>query len=182
MLAPARAPLEVDFARIRAVEGLDPRPRASAFGDSVLLGGSRALEEVFNLDLNAHVAEQASDLLERIESQVQSGQVRDLVLLHVGNNGIVTEGQLRGMLDLLSGAGRVVVATVRVPRPWMDPNNALIQRVAPEYPNVVVADWAAESADDREYLVKDGVHLSATGVQAYTRLLAEAAGVEVADE
>jgi peptidoglycan/LPS O-acetylase OafA/YrhL len=177
-LAPARAPLEVDFLRIRVAEGKDPRPKLTAFGDSVLLGSSRTLEGVFNIDLHAHVAEQATDLQQRIESQVRAGDVRDLVLLHVGNNGIVTEQQLRGMLDQLSGVPRVVVATVQVPRSWMGPNNALIARVAGDYPNVVVADWAETSADHREYMVSDGVHLTGKGAREYTRIIAEAAGVE----
>jgi peptidoglycan/LPS O-acetylase OafA/YrhL len=177
-LAPARAPLEIDLARMREAEGKDPRPKVTAFGDSVLLGSSRALEEVFNVDLHAHVAEQAADLERRIESQVAAGQVRDLALLHVGNNGIVTEEQMRGMLAALAGVPRVVVATVRVPRPWMKPNNALIERVADDYPNVVVADWADTSAENRDYMVKDGVHLTTTGAREFTRIVAEAAGVQ----
>ena len=177
-LVPARAPLELDFVRMKAAEGLDPRPRVTAFGDSVLLGSSRALEEVFNVDLHAQVAEQAGELGRHVAAQVSAGEVRDLVLLHVGNNGIVTEEQLREMLDQLSGAQKVVISTIRVPRAWMKPNNALIQRVAPEYPNVVVADWAAESADHRDYMVKDGVHLTTKGARAYTDLIARTLGVE----
>jgi hypothetical protein len=179
VLNPARAPLELDFARRLAAEGLDPRTRITAFGDSVLLGSSRGLENVFRVDLHADVAEQAAGLRQRIESQVAAGQVDDLVLVHVGNNGIVTEEHLRGMLGALSGVPRVVLATVRVPRPWMDPNNALIVRVAGDYPNVVVADWAEASEENRDYVVKDGVHLSGLGIEAYTTLIAEAAGVEV---
>ncbi len=177
-LAPARAPLELDFARMREAEGRDPRPKVTAFGDSVLLGSSRALEEVFNVDLHAHVAEQAADLERRIKRQAASGQVRDLALLHVGNNGIITEEQMRGMLDALAGVPRVVVVNVRVPRPWMKPNNSLIERVAVDYPNVVVADWAGTSAENRDYMVKDGVHLTTKGARELTRIVAEAAGVQ----
>ncbi len=104
--------------------------------------------------------------------------MRDTVILHVGNNGIVTEEQLRGMLDQLSGVPKVVLVTVRVPRPWMKPNNALIAKVAEDYPNVTVADWATASADHRDYMVKDGVHLTGKGAAEYTRVIAEAAGVE----
>jgi hypothetical protein len=178
-LAPARAPLEIDFARMAAAEGRDPRAKVTAFGDSVMLGASGALEnDTFNLDLHAKVATQAADVLTAITSQVSSGQLRDTVILHVGNNGIVTEEQLRGMLDGLSGAQKVVLVNVRVPRAWMKPNNALIADVAKDYPNVTVADWAKASKDHRDYMVKDGVHLTGKGAAEYTRVIAEAAGIQ----
>ena len=178
-LAPARAPLEKDFARMAAAEDLDPRAKVTAFGDSVMLGASGALEsDTFNLDLHAKVATQAADVLASITEQVSSGQLRDTVVLHVGNNGIVTEEQLRAMLAQLSGAQKVVLVNVRVPRAWMKPNNALIASVAKDYPNVVVADWAKASEDHRDYMVKDGVHLTGKGAAEYTRVIAEAAGVQ----
>lgn len=178
-LAPARAPLEREFARMLEAEGLDPRAKVTAFGDSVMLGASGALEgDTFNLDLHAKVATQAADVLESITSQVRTGEVRDTVILHVGNNGIVTEDQLRGMLDQLSDVPKVVLVNVRVPRPWMKPNNELISSVATDYPNLLLADWAKASEDRRDYMVKDGVHLTAKGAAAYTRVIAEAAGVE----
>ena len=51
------------------------------------------------MDLHAKVATQATDVLAAITSQVTSGQLRDTVILHVGNNGIVTEEQLEGVAD-----------------------------------------------------------------------------------
>jgi peptidoglycan/LPS O-acetylase OafA/YrhL len=177
-LAPAKAPLEKDFVRMASAAGLDPRPKVTAFGDSVMLGASGALEETFNVDLYAEVAEQAAEMLDVIDRQADSGDLRDLVVLHVGNNGIITEEQLRGMLEKLSAVPKVVLVNVRVPRPWREPNNALFARVAPDHPNVVVADWAKASAKHRDYFVKDGVHLTGKGARAYTELIAEAAGVE----
>jgi hypothetical protein len=169
-------PLEGDFERMRVADGLDPRPRVTAFGDSVLIGASRAVREAFRLDLNAEVGEQASEQLETIRAQASAGALRDTVLLHVGSNGIITEEQLRGMLEALSGAEEVLLVNVRVPRRWMEPNNALIARVAPDFPNVRLVDWAAASAEHRDWFVDDRVHLTAEGARAYTRLLAEAAG------
>ena len=177
--APVRAPLEVDFERMAAAEGLDPRPRATAFGDSVLLGASRGLGEVFRAEVDAKVAEQADQLAEVVRSRVAGGQVEDLVIVHVGNNGIVTEEQLRSILDELSGVPKVVLVNTRVPRSWMRPNNALIARVAADYPNVALADWAKASEEHRDWFVKDRVHLTTAGAQAYTRLIAQTAAIEV---
>jgi peptidoglycan/LPS O-acetylase OafA/YrhL len=180
-LAPARAPLERDFLRMAQAEGSDPRPKISAFGDSVLLGASGALEETFNVDLHAQVAEQAAQMQGVIEREVSRGELRDVVLIHVGNNGIITEDQIRGMLAALSPAQKVALVTVRVPRSWRDPNNALMARVAGDYPNVVLVDWAEASADHRDYMVKDGVHLTGKGARAYTALIAETLGVPQQD-
>ena len=40
-----------------------------------------------------------------------------------------------------------------------------------------MADWAKASEDHRDYMVKDGVHLTGKGAAVYTRVIAEAAGV-----
>ena len=177
-LAPARAPLERDFARMAEAEGRDPRPKVTAFGDSVLLGASGALEGTFNVELHAQVAEQAAEMKKVIAREVEQGEVRDMVVLHVGNNGIITEEQLRGMLEALSPAEKVALVNVRVPRSWREPNNALMASVASDFPNVVLVDWAKASADHRDYMVKDGVHLTSKGAKAYTALIAEALGVD----
>ncbi len=178
-LAPARAPLERDFVRQAAAEEYDPRVKVTAFGDSVLLGAVAAMEsEYFNVDLHADVANQADDLRDSIARMMGLGGVRDTVVLHVGNNGIVTDGQLRGMLDELALVPRVVLVNVRVPRPWMGPNNELMSAVAVEYPNVVLVDWAGASDGHREYLVSDGVHLTGQGAAAYANVIARAAGAD----
>jgi lysophospholipase L1-like esterase len=41
-----------------------------------------------------------------------------------------------------------------------------------------VADWADTSAENRDYMVKDGVHLTTKGAREFTRIIAEAAGVQ----
>ncbi len=178
---PPKAPLEEDFARMLAAEGLDPRPRVTAFGDSVLLGASPALEDTFNLDLNARVGEQADDQLAAISRAAQWGDLRERVLLHVGSNGVITEEQLRGMLAQLADVERVALVNVRVPRRWMAPNNALFERVAPDHPNVVLVDFAGAAAGHRDWFVDDGVHLTGKGAREYTELIAAALGVEAAE-
>lgn len=160
-------------------EARDRRTRATAFGDSVLLGASPALEErTFRLDLHARVAQQAGAVVEQVAHRMSTGGRPDVVIVHVGNNGIITEKQLRSMLEALLSVRRVVLVNVRVPRPWMAPNNRLFAAVAPDYPNTRLVDWAALSDGHEDYVVRDGVHLTWKGARAYTRAIAEAAGVE----
>jgi peptidoglycan/LPS O-acetylase OafA/YrhL len=176
-LPPARHPLERDFARWADAEGRDLRPKATAFGDSVMLGASGALENgALNVDIHAQVATQAGRLLEVVRAQVRAGAVRNRAILHLGSNGIVNSQQLRAMLVAL-GDRRIVLVNSRVPRPWMKPNNAVMAEVAADYPNVTIADWASAAAGRRDYFVADGVHLTPKGARAYAALIARAAGV-----
>jgi len=56
----------------------------------------------------------------------------------------------------------------------MSESNETIKRAASGLDNVVVADWARESAGHPEYLEPDGTHLTSGGQQAYARMLIEA--------
>ncbi|MGS8546853.1 hypothetical protein ACFKPX_23395, partial [Salmonella enterica subsp. enterica serovar Braenderup] len=75
-------------------------------------------------------------------------------------NGYVTEDQLRQILAMLSDCKRVVLVNTHVPRRWMEANNALIDRVAPDFPNVVTVRWNDVSENQPDYFVSDGVHLT----------------------
>ena len=67
------------------------------------------------------------------------------MLIHVGDNGIISPDQLDHTLAKLSDRRRVLLFTVRVPRDWQDPNNSIIHRMADKYANVVLVDWHAMS-------------------------------------
>jgi hypothetical protein len=172
-LVPVQAPLERDFYRLEQAEDHDPRPKVSAFGDSVLLGASPVLAEHLNLDLDARVAVQAEQVAGAIRSRAERGDLDELVLVHLGNNGRVTEEQIQAVLGQLTSARKVGLVTVRVPRSWQDVNNALFVKSAARYPNVVIVDWSRLAARNRNYLVADGVHLTNTGAQAYSRLVTD---------
>ncbi len=153
-------------------------PIVSAFGDSVLLGAAGALQkEGLLLDLHAKVGSQAEAVGELISSRMAAGKLHDRVILHIGDNGIVSRTELTGMLDELSRVGHVAITTVRVPRPWMAPNNALIRQVAASRANVRLVDWAELSQGHPTYLTSDGVHLTAAGARVYADAMREALGL-----
>jgi peptidoglycan/LPS O-acetylase OafA/YrhL len=172
--------LGAEFERQRGAEGLDPRTRITAFGDSVLIGAERTMEDdTFKVDLYAGIGRQAGGVESSIRTVAAAGDLRPRVLIHVGTNGNLTEDELDGMLDAVTGAQRVVLTTIRVPRPWQDRNNEVITKVAATYPNVVVADWHGTSEGHRDWFVTDGVHLTATGAKNYNALIARTFGVPV---
>jgi len=149
----------------------------TAIGDSVLLGVAPHLQDkVKKSAVDAEVSRQASGVLDRVRALAAADLLAPTVVLHTGTNGIVTEGQLREMLDLLADRERVVVVNVNVPRRWTDPNNEVIADVIGDYPNAVLADWAAVSAGRADYFVSDGVHPTWEGTKAFVKEIRRVAG------
>jgi lysophospholipase L1-like esterase len=149
---------------------------ASAFGDSVLLGAAPALErEAFNLDLYARVAQQTATTAQLLAAQAASGALRPVVIIDTGNNGIIAEADLKAMLTAAKGADRVVLVNTKLPRSWSKPNNRVIAQVAKQFENVRLVDLAKLASGHPEYFVKDGVHLTWAGAQAYSDAIEAAA-------
>ena len=100
-----------------------------------------------------------------------SGQLGDVVIVHLGNNGTFTKGQFDRIMRTLSGVDRVVFVNVSVPRAWEDPNNQVIAEGVERYPNAVLVDWHSASADRPELFYKDGYHLRPEGQRIYAGLI-----------
>ncbi len=152
----------------------------TAIGDSVMLGVADQLtDKIDGSQVDAEVSRQASGVLERVQKLAKKGLLAPTVVIHTGTNGIVTEDQLREMLDILSDRERVVIVNTNVPRPWMEPNNELIAQVVPDYPNAVIADWYSVSVDNPEYFVSDGTHPQwPSGIKAFVREIMRAVGMD----
>jgi peptidoglycan/LPS O-acetylase OafA/YrhL len=149
---------------------LDIKP--VVFGDSVVLGAHEKLKEVLGLiSIDAKIGRQPAEIAERIEIRRAEKRLGDVVIIHMGTNGIVTENDLKPILDRLTDRERVIVVNVRVPRPWMKPTNEMISSIVPQYPNVRLADWSTASKGHRGYFVSDGVHLTKSGQQAFAELI-----------
>jgi peptidoglycan/LPS O-acetylase OafA/YrhL len=136
-------------------------------GDSVMLGSRQLLKRFLpGNDLHATMGWQAADIIRQLQALHDRKALRPVVLVHLGTNGYVTEDQLRRILDMLSSRKRVILVNTRVPRRWMAPNNALIDRVAPEFPNVRVVRWSDLSENRPGFFISDRVHLTPTGQRA----------------
>jgi len=146
--------------------------RITAIGDSVMLGaGPQLYGALPDLAIYAEVALQASRGLELVR-QLKADQVLgQIVVVHLGNNGEITDAHLAALLDELADRERVVLVNVKVSRPWQDPNNAKLAGLLGRYPNVVLADWRAVSNDHPEFFWNDGVHLRPAGASAYASLV-----------
>ncbi len=116
--------------------------------------------------VDAAVSRQWSDGEQILQGLKGSGQLGAEVIVGLGTNGPITDADFDTMMQILSGASRVVFVNTHVDRPWQDPNNAVLANGATRYPNVVVADWATLAAQNPDWFGSDGTHLPINGAGA----------------
>jgi peptidoglycan/LPS O-acetylase OafA/YrhL len=152
-----------------------PLGPVSAVGDSVMLGAADQLHrDIDNLAvMDAEVGLQASAAIDTLRWRRDSGQLGEVVIVHIGNNGIFTARQFDEMMQVLAGVRRVVFVNVDVPRAWAQPNNEVLAEGVRRYPNAVLVDWYSASLAHPEFFVSDGVHLTIEGQRVYAGLISE---------
>jgi hypothetical protein len=97
-----------------------------------------------------------------------------VVIIHLGNNGPVSNGDVDSVMAELNGVPNVLLVTVRVDRSWQDEVNQTLRGAAGRYPNVQIVDWYAASAGHGDWFQADGTHFrtsSGPGANAYADLL-----------
>lgn len=142
-------------------------------GDSVILGIRNVLASYEKIELvNARVGRQIGELIEVAKTD-QKFVADSPVVLNMGNNNRLVEGDVRELMEIVKNQPRIIVVNTAVPRSWRDENNALISRVVSSYPNTTIVDWKTLSENHPEYFASDGVHLNPPGVNAYVSAILE---------
>jgi hypothetical protein len=150
-------------------------------GDSVMLGASAELERAIpGIEIDAVVGRQASTGIDILRARAAAGLIPDVVIFGLGTNGPLTSRELDEAMDALSGLRRVVIVNNSMPRNWEAANNALLADTVQHYPNTMLVDWHALTMAQPGLLVADGIHLQASGAQAYAALVAPAATAPLA--
>ena len=135
-----------------------PQP-VSVFGDSVILGASFRLDDVFpQLSVDAVESRQADATVDAVAAAKANGALADIVVVHVGTNGIVTTEEL-DHLGAIVGDRTLLLVNVHVDRPWAQPNNDTITRWLTAHPEVTLVDWDGFAHDHPDLLAGDGIHL-----------------------
>jgi peptidoglycan/LPS O-acetylase OafA/YrhL len=145
----------------------------SAIGDSVMLGAVGGLQkDIKGLTVvDAEVGLQVYAATDTLRYRRALGQLGDVVIVHLGNNGTFTRRQFDEIMRILSGVDRVVFVNVSVPRAWEEANNEVIAEGVERYPNTVLVDWHSASADRAEIFYRDGYHLRPEGQRLYADLI-----------
>jgi hypothetical protein len=147
----------------------------TAVGDSVMLDYQTPLEaDIPGIDVEAAVSEQWAAGEEELSQLKAEGRLGAEVIVALSTNGPITATDFANMMNVLSGASRVVFVNIHVDRPWQDPNNAVLAQGAASYPRVVIADWATLAANNPGWFGPDGTHLAidGPGAQALASLVA----------
>ena len=157
--------------KVAAVDG----SQVTIVGDSVTLASSIALGEAMPQALvNAEVSRTSAAALPVVKQMVDSGQMREVLVLSVTANSTFTVDQLEQLKASVSpnGERKIVLVTGVGPAnlTWIEPSNQVIREFAAQNPDTVfIADWQAAAKGHPEYLVSDGVHPQGEGLTAYAQ-------------
>ncbi len=151
-----------------------PAPiRLTALGDSVMLAAANLLEERFpGAIVDAAVGRTVPEALVILRSWAAGGELGDVVLIHIGNNGPFSDEEFEEIVDLVGPDRALVLINLVVPRDWEGPNNVVIARGAARHGGVPVVDWHAAAQAHPGLLWDDGVHLRPAGAEFYADLVA----------
>jgi len=142
-------------------------------GDSVMRGAAAELDRALDHPaFGTDVGLQPVGVIEILKKRRAAGRLGEVVVIHAGNNVPFTAEQFDEMMRVLAGVRKVVVVNVKVPRPWEQRNNDMLAEGVRRYPNAVLVDWHAASANRPELFVDDGIHLQPEGQRVYADLIA----------
>jgi hypothetical protein len=123
------------------------------------------------VDVDAAVGRHVSSAIALLRQRADSGALGDIVLLHIGNNGIIRGSDIDTIVAI-AGDRRVVFVNLRVPRDWEAGNNAALAEGAARHANVSVVDWHGYTAAEPGVLWTDGIHLNSGAAWSYVGLIA----------
>jgi peptidoglycan/LPS O-acetylase OafA/YrhL len=148
-------------------------PPTTAIGDSVLVGAAQAMSSRMgpSLAVDAAIGRQMTDAGQLVSDLAARGQLGQVVLLHLGNNGPFTAEQIDGVLAAIGPDRTVLLVNVLVPRRWEGEVNGQLAAAAARHPNVVLVDWRTLVTSEGGLTRDDGYHLTANGAERYADLV-----------
>lgn len=183
--APERSSVEVALerqaARLEAGRGLEragvPAPRRpphemptgdeiTAVGDSVMLAGSKGLQDMFpGIDIDAQVSRSSFAGIGIISGKAAG--LRPWVVVGLATNGPIPPDQLDRYLELVGPDRVLVLVNAHGDRTWIPENNQLLAGFARNHPdNVLVADWDSMATANAGHLAADGIHPDGSDIYA----------------
>ncbi|WP_116995953.1 acyltransferase family protein [Desertimonas flava] len=154
-----------------------------ALGDSVMRGAAAALKDIGFDNVVAEEGRQFAAEVELVQGLAASGALPQVVLVHLGTNGTIGSRDAEAFFTALKDVPLVVVLTLWMPnpKPWIAPNNEVIQGLQATYPNVRVGNWATFApecdawADQQGYqndcYGSDGFHMGENGAEYYANTI-----------
>jgi peptidoglycan/LPS O-acetylase OafA/YrhL len=149
-----------------------------AIGDSVMLGAADELREK-GMVVNAEVSRQMKTMVPTVQQLAAAGQLGPAVVVHLGTNGNLGDQTMHDFFTALSGVPKVLVLTVHAPRDYVVANNAKLQALPSQFPNVTVLYWDQLANDcPGNCFYSDGIHLRQAGQDYYASLIFQQLGIQ----
>jgi hypothetical protein len=146
--------------------------RVTLIGDSVMVGAETALvQDLGPVRIDAAVNRQFGTAIDILRALKAAGLLSDTVVVHMGTNGVITQGHMDAIMDILKDRKRVVFLNLKVPRSWEGIDNDVLASNVAKYPNMKLIDWHTIGNAHPEYFYEDGIHLNPTGQRAYAALI-----------
>lgn len=145
-----------------------------AIGDStMLLALPQLSREEFSA--NAHGCRQYPEALALLRGLVSARALPRVVVIALGANGEITDGDVLQALHILGPGRLLVLLTPRELGGGAGADAALVRTEGRRHPQrVLVLDWVAYSAGHPEWFEGDGLHLTPAGSTALARLIGRA--------
>ncbi|MGM9948081.1 acyltransferase family protein [Floccifex sp.] len=144
-------------------------------GDSVLLGSYDEIKQVYpdcliDAEVSRHMGQEKEALLQ-FEA---NGQLKDVVVIAMGTNGLIYDFLAVDVLDYLKDKDVYWVNNYCPTLSWQDTNNAYLLELEKQYSNLHIIDWYTQASNHPEYLSSDGIHPSVEGAKVYAELIQQA--------
>jgi len=154
----------------------DHAPRGcdiDAIGDSVMLASAPALLHRFpGIAIDAVVSRQATSGPGIVAALRHAHQLRPVVLVGLGTNGVLGDGTLAAIRRAAGPDHELVFVNVFEQRPWEAGVNAQLARYVAHDPHSRVVDWHSAIAGHLAELDSDGIHPGAAGADRYAATVA----------
>ena len=159
---------EVDKNKINnSIEGKD----YTFIGDSVMKMGEPYIKEIFkNANVDAKVSRQFTDLPKVLESLKESKKLKNIVVIHLGTNGVINKESFETSMKLLEGKTVYLMNTV-VPKPWEKSVNKSLKEWSEDYKNITIIDWYKYAKGEKQLFYKDATHPKPEGAKKYAEFI-----------
>jgi hypothetical protein len=146
--------------------------QVTAIGDSVMAASAMALAKVLpGVYIDAVPSRQMPAGLAVVGHLASTGRLRQVVVMGLGTNYIVTARQLTQLLRIIGPHRKLVLVNTYVPDEWSKEVNATDAGFVRRHPDVVLADWY-DTIKNRMYLLwPDHIHPEMPGTLVYARLI-----------
>ena len=122
-------------------------------GDSVMKMGEPYIKEIFkDANIDAKVSRQFTDLPKVLEALKDSKKLKNIVVIHLGTNGVINKESFESSMKLLEGKTVYLMNTV-VPKPWEKSVNKSLEEWSADYSNITIIDWHKYAKGEKKIIL-----------------------------